>query len=119
MLSLRLRRNLRRPDHASGLMQAPITMSPKAGISQATIPGGICEPFDYFSHKCYKCSEILGDLTRPVYEYPLNGQWIMMDADDGYILWTGIWKGEATVLCSLAKCHTNRFQQPWAIPKVR
>ena len=29
----------------------------------------------------------------PVYEYPLQGQWIMMDMDDGYILWTGIWKG--------------------------
>ncbi|KAH7318860.1 transcription regulator HTH, apses-type DNA-binding domain-containing protein [Rhizoctonia solani] len=24
----------------------------------------------------------------PVYEYPLNGQWIMMDTDDGYVLWT-------------------------------
>ncbi|KAJ7444101.1 transcription regulator HTH, apses-type DNA-binding domain-containing protein, partial [Mycena galericulata] len=22
----------------------------------------------------------------------LNNQWIMMDIDDGYILWTGIWK---------------------------
>jgi hypothetical protein len=31
-------------------------------------------------------------LASPVYEYPLNGQWIMMDMDDGYILWTGIWK---------------------------
>lgn len=29
----------------------------------------------------------------PVYEYPLNGQWIMLDMDDGYVLWTGIWKG--------------------------
>ena len=28
-----------------------------------------------------------------MYEYPLNGQWIMLDMDDGYILWTGIWKG--------------------------
>lgn len=28
----------------------------------------------------------------PVYEYSLQGQWIMMDMDDGYILWTGIWK---------------------------
>ncbi|EIW57981.1 DNA-binding domain of Mlu1-box binding protein MBP1 [Trametes versicolor FP-101664 SS1] len=28
----------------------------------------------------------------PVYEYPLNGQWIMLDMDDGYVLWTGIWK---------------------------
>lgn len=32
------------------------------------------------------------DGVSPVYEYPLNGQWIMMDMDDGYILWTGIWK---------------------------
>ena len=32
--------------------------------------------------------------SSPVYEYPLNGQWIMMDIDDGYILWTGIWKGK-------------------------
>ncbi|KAJ7651416.1 transcription regulator HTH, apses-type DNA-binding domain-containing protein, partial [Roridomyces roridus] len=30
----------------------------------------------------------------PVYEYPLNNQWIMMDIDDGYILWTGIWKAD-------------------------
>lgn len=34
----------------------------------------------------------------PVYEYPLNGQWIMLDMDDGYVLWTGIWKG-------LCMCH--------------
>jgi len=33
----------------------------------------------------------------PVYEYPLNGQWIMMDVDDGYILWTGIWKGKLSL----------------------
>ncbi|KAJ7177391.1 transcription regulator HTH, apses-type DNA-binding domain-containing protein, partial [Mycena crocata] len=30
----------------------------------------------------------------PVYEYPLNSQWIMMDIDDGYILWTEIWKAD-------------------------
>ncbi|KAH9847817.1 transcription regulator HTH, apses-type DNA-binding domain-containing protein [Lenzites betulinus] len=30
----------------------------------------------------------------PVYEYPLNGQWIMLDMDDGYVLWTGIWKAD-------------------------
>lgn len=38
----------------------------------------------------YLFTEIGG---RPVYEYPLNGQWIMLDMDDGYVLWTGIWKG--------------------------
>jgi hypothetical protein len=35
----------------------------------------------------------LTSLESPVYEYSLQGQWIMMDMDDGYILWTGIWKG--------------------------
>ena len=30
-----------------------------------------------------------------MYEYPLNGQWIMLDMDDGYVLWTGIWKGSS------------------------
>ena len=35
--------------------------------------------------------------NSPVYEYPLNGQWIMMDIDDGYILWTGIWKGASLI----------------------
>ncbi|KAG9122655.1 hypothetical protein FRC07_000873, partial [Ceratobasidium sp. 392] len=28
----------------------------------------------------------------PVYKYPLNGQWIMVDTNDGYVLWTSIWK---------------------------
>ncbi|KAH7106364.1 DNA-binding domain of Mlu1-box binding protein MBP1 [Auriculariales sp. MPI-PUGE-AT-0066] len=28
----------------------------------------------------------------PVWEYHLNGQWLMMDSENGYILWTGIWK---------------------------
>lgn len=36
---------------------------------------------------------VLIQLCSPVYEYPLNGQWIMLDMDDGYVLWTGIWKG--------------------------
>ncbi|KZV77263.1 DNA-binding domain of Mlu1-box binding protein MBP1 [Peniophora sp. CONT] len=28
----------------------------------------------------------------PVYEYSVNGHWIMIDADDSFVLWTGIWK---------------------------
>lgn len=32
--------------------------------------------------------------VSPVYEYPLNAQWIIMDIEDGYILWTGIYKGK-------------------------
>jgi hypothetical protein len=38
--------------------------------------------------------------ASPVYEYPLNGQWIMMDTDDGYVLWTG-----ASLPCALAPAN--------------
>jgi hypothetical protein len=31
--------------------------------------------------------------SSPVYEYPVGDQWIMLDAEDGYVLWTAIWKG--------------------------
>jgi hypothetical protein len=47
---------------------------------------------------------------RPVYEYPLNGQWIMMDADDGYILWTGIWKGVRRHLIRTTLNLTNFYK---------
>ncbi len=54
--------------------------------------------------------------TSPVYEYPLNGQWIMMDVDDGYILWTGIWKGKLPFIFWLYSMHdsviTSLVSQP-------
>lgn len=57
-------------------------------------------------------------LSSPVYEYPLNGQWIMMDIDDGYILWTGIWKGksqlnfnESLTLTPLFSKSPRKFQR--------
>ncbi|KAJ7830405.1 hypothetical protein B0H14DRAFT_2593317 [Mycena olivaceomarginata] len=55
-------------------------------------------PFASSVHHVTKGSHFLRRLpplnarVSPVYEYPLNSQWIMMDIDDGYILWTGIWK---------------------------
>jgi len=36
-------------------------------------------------------------VVSPVWEYHLNGQWLMMDSENGYILWTGIWKGAFVV----------------------
>lgn len=68
-----------------------IITSPKVAISRVTILGVICEqralvPYHYGS--------LSTTFDRPVYEYPLNGQWIMLDMDDGYVLWTGIWKGQ-------------------------
>ncbi|KAG9013981.1 hypothetical protein FRB95_004350 [Tulasnella sp. JGI-2019a] len=52
-------------------------------------------PYNTPNHSVSKGRYITSSDPRgyvPVYEYPLNNQWIMMDADDGYILWTGIWK---------------------------
>ena len=37
-------------------------------------------------------------LPSPVYEYLLNGQSLMVDCDTGYVLWTGIWKGQCAVV---------------------
>lgn len=63
-------------------------MSPKDDISQATTLVVTCQ-CDVILFNTF--TDVL--LCRPVYEYPLHGQWIMMDMDDGYVLWTGIWKG--------------------------
>jgi hypothetical protein len=45
----------------------------------------------------------------------------MMDIDDGYILWTGIWKGKVTL--SVGRTHINADfhllkKKPSEIPKV-
>lgn len=52
----------------------------------------------------------------PVYEYPLNGQWIMMDIDDGYILWTGIWKALGNSKADIVKMLDS---QPDLAPLIR
>jgi hypothetical protein len=57
-------------------------------------------------------------LLSPVYEYPLNGQWIMMDIDDGYILWTGIWKGKGIIGLPLVYAISYFISQLLGIRKV-
>lgn len=54
--------------------------------------------------------------SRPVYEYPLNNQWIMMDIDDGYILWTGIWKALGNSKADIVKMVDS---QPDLAPVIR
>lgn len=51
----------------------------------------------------------------PVYEYPLNGQWLMVDADNGYVLWTGIWKGTCN---RLGARSADRLAQRWERTRV-
>jgi hypothetical protein len=51
-----------------------------------------------------------------VYEYPLNGLWIMMDIDDGYVLWTGIWKALGNSKADIVKMIDS---QPDLAPLIR
>ncbi|KAK1219459.1 hypothetical protein PQX77_017831 [Marasmius sp. AFHP31] len=55
----------------------------------------------------------------PVYEYPLNGQWIMMDIDDGYILWTGIWKALGNSKADIVKMIDSQPDLAAQIRRVR
>lgn len=80
------------PAPASAPTRAPRTMSPRAATSPPTTSAATCE-------SALWCAPLVADGPSPVYEYPLNGQWIMMDIDDGYILWTGIWKGASPFVC--------------------
>lgn len=83
---------------ASGHTLPHNIMSPKAATSRATTLEGTCASIVLPSAARTPPADALLVSRRfsPVYEYPLNGQWIMMDIDDGYILWTGIWKGAPT-----------------------
>jgi len=55
----------------------------------------------------------------PVYEYPLNNQWIMMDIDDGYILWTGIWKALGNSKADIVKMIDSQPELAQVIRRVR
>ncbi|KAJ7107066.1 transcription regulator HTH, apses-type DNA-binding domain-containing protein, partial [Mycena epipterygia] len=55
----------------------------------------------------------------PVYEYPLNSQWIMMDIDDGYVLWTGIWKGAFSSPSDIVKMIDSQPELAHVIRRVR
>ncbi|KAF9651322.1 DNA-binding domain of Mlu1-box binding protein MBP1, partial [Thelephora ganbajun] len=55
----------------------------------------------------------------PVYEYPLLGQWIMMDTDDGYILWTGIWKALGHSKADIVKMVESEPELAARIRRVR
>ena len=83
---------MKRPTQAnvSGPIRLQTTMSPKGGTLLAMAPEATCK-----SRARHPVPEHVHFIRgRPVYEYPLNGQWIMLDMDDGYVLWTGIWKGK-------------------------
>ncbi|CUA70487.1 hypothetical protein RSOLAG22IIIB_08900 [Rhizoctonia solani] len=77
------------------------------------------QPYSTHQHRITKGRYITSNDPRgyvPVYEYPLNGQWIMMDVDDGYVLWTGIWKALGNTKADIVKMLES---QPDLAPQLR
>ncbi|TDL25555.1 DNA-binding domain of Mlu1-box binding protein MBP1 [Rickenella mellea] len=99
-----------------------------AGLLQDSMPSPPTEtatgaarfrPYASTSHQVTKGRYITSNDPRgyiPVYEYPLNGQWIMMDIDDGYILWTGIWKALGNAKADIVRMLES---QPDLAPQLR
>ncbi|EIN03931.1 DNA-binding domain of Mlu1-box binding protein MBP1 [Punctularia strigosozonata HHB-11173 SS5] len=76
-------------------------------------------PFASSKHQVTKGRYITSNDPRgyiPVYEYQLCGQWIMMDIDDGYVLWTGIWKALGNSKADIVKMVES---QPELEPHIR
>ncbi|PPQ83970.1 hypothetical protein CVT25_000516 [Psilocybe cyanescens] len=96
----------------TGMLQEAVQTSPSGS-------GPRFRPYASPNHHVTKGRYITSNDSRgyiPVYEYPLNGQWIMMDIDDGYILWTGIWKALGNSKADIVKMIDS---QPDLAPLIR
>ncbi|KAF8963088.1 hypothetical protein BDZ97DRAFT_2075995 [Flammula alnicola] len=96
----------------TGMLQETVQTSPSGS-------GPRFRPYASPNHHVTKGRYITSNDARgyiPVYEYPLNGQWIMMDIDDGYILWTGIWKALGNSKADIVKMIDS---QPDLAPLIR
>ncbi|CCO28941.1 Transcriptional repressor XBP1 AltName: Full=XhoI site-binding protein 1 [Rhizoctonia solani AG-1 IB] len=94
----------------------PSNMAPE---SSSTFQPQRYQPYSTLQHRITKGRYITSNDPRgyvPVYEYPLNGQWIMMDVDDGYVLWTGIWKALGNTKADIVKMLES---QPDLAPQLR
>ncbi|KAI6025336.1 hypothetical protein BKA83DRAFT_4260198 [Pisolithus microcarpus] len=101
----------------SGLLHDPMT---SAHPSSST--GHRFLPYASSKHQVTKGRYITSNDRRgyiPVYEYPLNGQWIMMDIDDGYVLWTGIWKALGNSKADIVKMIDSQPDLASVIRRVR
>ncbi|KIJ51084.1 hypothetical protein M422DRAFT_59070 [Sphaerobolus stellatus SS14] len=55
----------------------------------------------------------------PVYEYPLNGHWIMVDSENGYVLWTGIWKALGNPKADILKLIDGQPELASQVRRIR
>ncbi|KAI0319069.1 hypothetical protein OF83DRAFT_863380 [Amylostereum chailletii] len=102
---------------ATGIMQDPLSAS-----ADSSSAGPRFRPFSSPNHSVVKSRYITSNDPRgyiPVYEYPLNGQWIMMDVDDGYVLWTGIWKALGNSKADIVKMVESQPDLASQIRRVR
>ncbi|KAK7442504.1 hypothetical protein VKT23_016102 [Stygiomarasmius scandens] len=100
----------------SGMLQETIPSTP------SSVVGPKFRPYASPNHHVTKGRYITSNDPRgyiPVYEYPLNGQWIMMDIDDGYILWTGIWKALGNSKADIVKMIDSQPDLASMIRRVR
>ncbi|KAJ1307089.1 hypothetical protein OPQ81_001207 [Rhizoctonia solani] len=106
-------------DHASGSQNTPHASS--SDMAPLDPPSSSSPQVLYMTsqHRVTKARYVTSSDPRgyvPVYEYPLNGQWIMMDTDDGYVLWTGIWKALGNSKADIVKILES---QPDLASKLR
>ncbi|CAE6475326.1 unnamed protein product [Rhizoctonia solani] len=106
-------------DHTSGSQSTPHASS--SDMAPLDPPSSNPPQVLYMtsSHRVTKARYVTSSDPRgyvPVYEYPLNGQWIMMDTDDGYVLWTGIWKALGNSKADIVKILES---QPDLASKLR
>ncbi|KAF7375641.1 Transcriptional repressor XBP1 [Mycena sanguinolenta] len=100
----------------AGTMDTLQTLQPPVGQSPRF------RPFASSVHHVTKGRYITSNDPRgyiPVYEYPFNNQWIMMDIDDGYILWTGIWKALGNSKADIVKMIDSQPELAQVIRRVR
>ncbi|KAF8339633.1 DNA-binding domain of Mlu1-box binding protein MBP1 [Cantharellus anzutake] len=79
-------------------------------------------PYHTTKHRVTKGRYITSNDPRgyiPVYEYPLNNQWVMMDVDDGYVLWTGIWKALGNAKADIVKMIESQPELESQLRRVR
>ncbi|GBE90056.1 hypothetical protein SCP_1800780 [Sparassis crispa] len=97
-------------DHMPSPSSEPVTVGPRF------------RPYASPNHHVTKGRYITSNDPRgyiPVHEYPLNGQWIMLDMDDGYVLWTGIWKALGNSKADIVKIVESQPDLASQLRRVR
>ncbi|QRW17947.1 transport protein [Rhizoctonia solani] len=92
----------------------PSAMAPESSNFQAQR----YQPYSTLQHRITKGRYITSNDPRGYVTkwMCLIGQWIMMDVDDGYVLWTGIWKALGNTKADIVKMLES---QPDLAPQLR